>query len=203
MSQSPVPPYAAPPGPPPPPPVPARRRRPSAWWFALGGGLLVAAVVVGVALLVWTLKGFLETDATVVADGRPHAVHVGTDGDRMLWLEDGFGQQCSVVDRATGDPVVAAPVVGSYHRSDGSGDWHGALRFHPGSGDLEVTCTDSDGSVLLGPAPRIAGFVGGVFFAILAPLLLGGMGVVALIVTTVLFATGAPRSQPPAPGRAG
>ena len=189
MTIPPVPPYAGPPR----PPAPPRRRRPSAWWFALGGGLLVAALVIGILLFVLTLKGFLETNAEVGADGRPHSVTVGTDGDRMLWLEEGYGQQCAIVDQETGQPVDTSPTGGDFNRSDVSGEWHGALKFDPGSGHLEVTCTNSEGVVLIGPAPHIAGFAGGILATILVPLLLGGVGVVALIVTTVLFATGAPR----------
>jgi hypothetical protein len=157
----------------------------------------VAALVIGVLLFVFTLKAVLETDANVSADGRPHSVTVGTDGDRMLWLEEGYGQQCAIVDEETGQPVDTSPTGGDFNRSDGSGEWHGALKFDPGSGHLEVTCTNSEGAVLIGPAPQVAGFVGGILAAILVPLLLGGFGVVALIVTTVLFATGAPRKQPP------
>jgi hypothetical protein len=154
----------------------------------LGAALVVAAVGAFVGLFVWTLSGFLDTDATIDADGQPHQVSVGTDRDRMLWLEDGFGQQCRVVDRATGEMIPLDPVGGSYDRSDGSGEWHGASRFDPGSGDLEVTCGPAEGSVLIGPAPRIGSFVIGILATILVPLALGLTGLIILIVTGILFA---------------
>lgn len=191
----------SPPAPPPygvplPPAAPVRRGRPSGWWFVLGGGLVVSAVAVGIGLFVWTISAFLSTDANIAADGAPHDVTVASDGDRMLWLEDGFGQRCEIVDRTTGESVVLGPVGGSFSRSDGSGDWHGAARFDPGTGSLRVTCDPGEGAVLIGPAPRIGAFLGGIFATVLIPLGLGAVGVLILIVTTVLFATGAPRRQP-------
>lgn len=198
MSQPTPPPYGAPIPPRQTAQQPQRRRRPSGWWFVVGGGLVVAAVAVGIGLFVWTISAFLSTDATIDADGRPHEVSVGADGERMLWLEDGFDQRCEIVDRATGKPMVLRPVGGDFTRSDGSGDFGGAARFDPGSGQLRVTCEGSDGTVLIGPAPRIGAFVGGVFAMILIPLALGMLGLLVLIVTGVLFTTGAPRRRPAA-----
>lgn len=192
MSQSAPPPYGAPV----PPQQPPRRRRPRWWWFVVGGALVGTAIAVGIGLFVWTISAFLSTDATVDADGRSHEVSVGVDGERMLWLEDGFGQSCEIVDRATGQPVALRPVGGEFTRSDGAGDFGGAARFDPGSGRLQVTCTGSEGAVLIGPAPRIGAFVGGIFAMILIPLGLGTLGLLVLIVTGVLFVTGAPRRQP-------
>lgn len=186
MSQQP-PSYPVPSGyPPGQPPLPPKKR-PSWWWFVVGGGLIVAAIVAGVGLFIWTLSGFLDTDAKVAADGDPHQVSVGTDGERMLWLEDGFGQQCSIVDRSTGDEIPLHRVSATYDRSDPSGDWSGFARFDPGSGDLEVTCAASAGAVLIGPAPRIGNFVAGVLATIFVPLFLGLAGLAILIVTGIFF----------------
>ncbi len=178
----------------PPPPAP-RRRRPSGWWFALGGTLLVAALVTFVALFAWTLAGFLDTDATVRADGQPTTVRLEGDDRRMLWLDDDLDQSCDLVDPATGQPVATRPVSGSFTRADGAEEWTGLLTFAPGSGTVEVTCVGA-GSVLVGPAPAIGSFVGGLLATILVPLFLGGCGLVVLIVTGVLFATGRPRQDP-------
>jgi hypothetical protein len=69
------------------------------------------------------------------------------------------------------------------------------MRFDPGSGDLSVTCTPSGGRVQIGPAPEIANFVGGLLVLIFVPAILGILGTIALIVTGVLWATGAPRRE--------
>ena len=162
--------------------------------------MIVAAVAAGIGLLVWTLGGFLTTDATIAVDGRAHSVSVPTDGDRFLWVQEYDAASCSIIDTATGSEVAYAPLGGSYTRSGGSDAWVADRRFDPGSGRLEVTCAGADGSVQIGAAPKIGNLVGGVFAAIAIPLALGGLGLVVLIVTAVLFATGAPRRpQQPTP----
>jgi hypothetical protein len=199
MSQYPPPPYGAPPPPPygAPPPPPPRRPRPSGWWFVLGGGLILAGVAIGVGLFVWTLRGFLHTDATVPADGRQHAVSVGTNGDRVLWVHPFDPARCVIADAATGEEVAYSPMTGTFTRSHGSGEWVAESRFDPGSGDLRVICARSGGPVEIGPAPRIGSFVAGLLGTILFPLVLGAIGLVVLIVTAVKFASGAPRGQRP------
>lgn len=170
-------------------PVPASKPRPSKWWFVVGGALLVAAVVVGVALFIWALSGFLRTDATVPADGRPHQVSVDTDGDRFLWFQEYASGQCSIRDTTTGADVELRPVSGQYSRSSGDDNWVANSRFDPGSGDLEITCTSSGASVEIGPALKISGFIGGIFAAILLPMALAGAGLIVLLVTGVLYLT--------------
>ena len=193
MSQAP-PPYGG--YPPYPPPVPPQRRkpRPSGWWFVVGTALVVAAIIAAIGLFWWTLSAFLDSDATISADGRPHEVSVGTDRDRMIWLESGRPEDCRVVDARTGDPIPLDPVGAAYTRSDSGGDWHGVARFDPGSGDLVVTC-DGGGSALISPAPRIGSFVVGILATILVPLLLGLAGLVTLIVTGILWATRPSRAE--------
>ncbi|MBZ5737041.1 hypothetical protein [Nocardioides mangrovi] len=177
-----------------PPGYPARpvKYRPSWVWFVVGGGLIVVAIVVAIGLFVWALAGFLDSDATVRADGRPHTVTVGTDGDRMLWLDDAR-QTCSITDLETGQPIDYRPVSGSFERNDSHGDLEGLYRFDPGSGHLRVQC-DPAGiaqteSVLIGPMPKIGSFVLAIALGILIPGLLGLTGIVILLVTGILFAT--------------
>lgn len=187
MTQAP-PPYGTPSGYPPGyPPPPPPKKRPSGWWFVLGGALIAAAAVVGVAMFIWVLASFFETDAEVPADGQPHVVTVATDGDRTLWLEDGTGQTCQVVDTSDDEPVVQDPLLGTYKRSDSDGAWHAVSSFDPGSGTLEVTCTGG-GTALVAPAPQVGSFVVGILLTILLPLGLGMVGLVVLIVTGVLWA---------------
>ena len=195
----PQPPYGVPSGYPPGRPPRPQKPRPSAWWFVAGILLLLAAAGAAVGLFIWTLSGFMETDASLAVDGQPHRVSVGTDGDRMLWLPGSDGR-CRVVDLATGAPVDLRVVGGSYERSDSHGDLHGAFRFDPGSGRLAVACTTSTGptgdEAVIGPSPRIASFVVGILATILVPALLGLAGFVVLIVTGVLWATRPARPRP-------
>ncbi|NPC95555.1 hypothetical protein [Nocardioides sp. zg-DK7169] len=181
------PPYAA-------APVPARPPRPSGWWFVAGGALLVAGVVAGVVLFVSTLSGFLSTDARVDATGTQE-VTVPTDGERMLWVPEGTSVRCQVLDVATGEPVRTGAVTGDLRRSDSSGSWVGVLRFDPGSGTVSITCPGATGTLLIGPAPSVGGFVGGLLLTVLVPLLLGGAGLVVLVLTGVLWATRPPRAR--------
>ena len=170
-------------------PLPVSKPRPSKWWFVVGGALLVAAVVVGVSLFIWALSGFLRTDATVPADGRVHQVSVDTGGDRFLWFQEDSSGQCSIRDTATGAEVELRPVSGQYTRSSGDDNWVANSRFDPGTGDLEITCTGSGGSVEIGPALKISGFIGGIFAAILLPMALAGAGLIVLLITGVLYLT--------------
>lgn len=191
------PPYGVPSGyPPGQPPLPPTKPRPSAIWFAVGGFLLVLSVVVAIGLFIWTLSGFFETDARVAADGRPHEITVGTDGDRMLWKSDDvFDSGCRVVDLATEQQIPLRAAGGSFTRSTGSGDWVGSYRFDPGSGHLIVTCKagpfdgDQLSEVEIGPAPQIGNFVGGLVATIAIPTLIGLTGLAVLLVTGILWTT--------------
>lgn len=175
-----------------PAPAPATEKvRPSGWWFVLGGGLLVAAVASGVGLFVWTLASLFATDVTVPVDATSHQVSVPTDRDRMLWYDaDASGTDCTVTDRSTGDPVALRDVSARFSRSDGDGEKVGTWRFDPGSGSLEITCGPQDGrSVDVGPAPSLSGFGLGLAATIGVPLVLGGLGLVVLLVTGILWST--------------
>jgi hypothetical protein len=187
----------------PPPPKP-RRRRPRAWWFAVGALLVAGAVVslgIGILTAVHSVADFVQVDATISDDGQPHDVTVPTDGDRMLWMEDRVDVgSCDVVDTATGAAVAMRRVSGDYLRSDDSGDWVGVARFDPGSGDLEVTCPSGGGRGQIGPSAEISHVVKSLVLVVLVPLVLGGLGTIALVVTGILWATGAPRHDQPGPG---
>lgn len=200
---SPQPPYGPAYGPPPvypayQRPVPSRRR-PSAWWFAVAGVLMVAGAAIGIFLIVQTVAGFLETDATIEVDGRPHAVTVPTDGDRMLWVGESLTEPaCQIVDTETGEPVLLQEPGGTYNRDNGrTGDAVGISTFDPGSGRLEVTCGPPMPAVVeIGPAPEFGAIFGGLLAGILIPVVLGGTGFVLLIVIAILYATGRPRNGP-------
>lgn len=194
MTQPPNPPYG---GPPPgpygnPPPYPGgsgpRRLRPRARWFVIGGVLLVLApVVFGVGLFL-TLRPLAQEDAVVRADGQPHLVELPAREERALFVDRPVvGTACQVVDGA-GNQVDLRPVGGDFTFNE----WTATDRFDTADGDLTITCT-GDGRVRVGALPSIGGFAGGLAVAILAPLLLGLTGLVMLVVTGILYATGAPR----------
>ena len=183
-------PYAAPPPPP-------QRRRPSAWWFVLAVGLMVAGIAVGVTILVLTIKGFTETDATVPADGRLHSVSVEADEERMIWIDTSRPPDCSIVDTETGNEVrYTGTPDASYEKSSGGPNWAGDRTFDPGSGELAVTCEEAGGPIQIGPAPQFREFFGGIAIGIFVPFFLGGIGFLMLIVVVILFATGRPRNEP-------
>ena len=160
----------------------------------------MVAVALAFALVIWLVVAFLGSDATVRADGQAHQVSVGTDGDRMLWLDD--DTTCSVVDRATGDPITLRPVRGYFERPDSNSDLVGLYKFDPGSGDLEVTCVqaahsrdDDDDLVLIGPVLKFETIGLAVLLVIVIPGILGLAGLIVLIVTGILFATRDPRPK--------
>lgn len=176
-----------------PPRTPAKVR-PSAWWFALGGGLLAAAVASGIALFAWTLSGFLSTDASVPADGAPHRVAVEHDDDLMLWADETtVAPACTVIDLATGTTVAQREPAGEFRRQvGGDGDWLGVAVVDGGVEDLEVTCeqlSTPPSAVEIGPVPSLGSFGLGLAATIVVPLVLGGLGLVVLLVTGILWST--------------
>jgi hypothetical protein len=160
----------------------------------VGGGLILAGLALGIGMFVWTLRGFMQTDATVPADGRAHSISVGTDRDRVLWVRPLDPADCTIVDLATGREVTFTGVAGTFTRSHGSGEWRAGEQFDPGSGELSVRCARSGGPAEIGPAPKIGSFVAGILLTILVPVVLGLLGLVVLIVTGVRFASGGPRT---------
>jgi hypothetical protein len=179
-------------------PQPPQKYRPSGWWFALGIGLVLMGIGIAVGIFIWLLVAFLDFDATIDADGQPRDVTVGTDRDRMLWM-DSDTQRCQVIDRETGDPIPLRRVSGEFSRSDDGGDFEGLLRFDPGSGQIQITCVQTDGSnpgtVLIGPVPRIGSLVVGVLLVIVVPGVLGLAGLTVIIVTGILWSTRRPRPK--------
>jgi hypothetical protein len=179
------------------PPPPQKRRRPSGWWFVLAVGLMVVGVAVGVTVLVLTIKSFTETDAKISADGRPHQVSVATDSERMIWVVENDQASCTIVDRETGAEVeYTGTPDASYTKSSDGSDWEGDQTFDPGSGQLEVTCTQDGGPIQIGPAPDFGDFFGGLAIGVFLPFFIGGVGFLMLIVVIVLFVTGSPRKEP-------
>lgn len=191
------PPHTWPPGAPVgyPPPAP-KRPRPSAWWFVLPVLLLLLAAVSFPLLVVRAVDGLLDTDARVAADGRPHPVTLADTEPRLIWAEPGAFPDCRVTDAATGEDLVLDRPRGTMERTQDGRAERGWQRFDSVSTTVEVTCGGNGATaVSIGPMPDIGGFVGSTLAAIGVPLVLGGLGLIALLVLVILFATGGPRNS--------
>jgi hypothetical protein len=192
------PPYGYPPAYPAGYPQRPQKYRPSGWWFVLGTGLIIVAIGIAVGVFIWLLAAFLDFDATIDADGKPHHVTVGTDRDRMLWT-DSTAQRCQLVDLSTNKRIPLHQVDGNFSTSDENGDFEGFLSFDPGSGNIEITCVQTDGStpgtVLIGPLPRVDSLVVGVLIAIFVPAILGLTGLVIIILNGILWSTRQPKPK--------
>jgi hypothetical protein len=168
---------------------PPRRQRPRKVWFVIGGVLVVLAPLIFVGSLFLVLRPLMDEDAVFAADGRPHQVDLPAGEERALFSESGQ-VDCTIVDG--NDEQVG-------YRSPGGdftyNEWTAFARFDTADGDLTFTCEgfDPDDRVRIAQLPDLGGFVGGILAGILLPILLGLTGLVMLVVTGVLYATGAPR----------
>jgi hypothetical protein len=187
-----------PPGPPQPPPYagppPAPRRpRPRKVWFFVGAGLMVLAFGLFVGTLILTFGTFLRADATFAAGETPVEVDLPAGTERALYANTGFSVDCTATD-GTGTEVEFRPVAGEFTFNQ----WTAVSRFDTGDGHLTFDCVEtSPGSqVRIGDLPSAGSFVAGLVVGILVPLVLGLIGLVILIVTSIRWASGAPRETP-------
>ena len=182
------------------PPQRPRKYRPSAWWLVLGLGLYVLAALASFLLIAVLLVAFIDSDATVRADGKPRQVSVSTDGDRLMWLADDDAT-CRVVDAATGQEIPLRRVSDDLERTDSGEDLVGVYRFSPGSGDLEVTCTAASGTdpdedlVVIGSVPELESFAVGILLAIVLPGALALLGLIIVLWTAILWSLRQPRPK--------
>lgn len=188
-----------------PPPSAPQRRRPSKWWFVVGGGLLVLAVVIFVGGLIWTIVGVTKTDGTFPADGTPASVTSPADEKRMLFMEDSdlpadpfddsdpAEPECTITD-GSGEERDLDDVTGRVTVSNSDGDWRGIATFNSGDGDLSVTCTGDGVDMRIG-APLGFGFAAGLVVSIVLPMILGSIGALILLITTILYLTRPPRAS--------
>lgn len=178
------PPYAAP---------PPRRRRPRKIWFVIGGALIVLAPIVFVGALFTVLRPLTQEDAVFAASDTPVQVDLPAGEERALFSSSGSGADCTATDGA-GEQLGLRPVTGDFTYNE----WTAMARFDTGDGDVTFECSDSRGvgeRVRVAQLPSTGGFVAGIVVGVVAPLLLGGIGLLMLIVTAVLYATGAPRNE--------
>lgn len=181
-------PHSAYPGSAPPPPG-AAKPRPSAAWFAVGGVLLlVAAIFFGVAV-VRLVHTFGHTDAEFSGPG-PLELSVTPDVQRALYVKGRF--RCRAVD-SSGTAVQFRTPTGTATY----GEWHWRATFDTGTGRLEFRC-HGPGSARISTVPDVGTVLSTLVLGILLPLVLGGLGFVVLLVTTVLWITRRPTLPPPA-----
>jgi hypothetical protein len=171
-------------------PAPPRRQRPRVVWFVVGGILLVLAPVIFVGAIFTVLRPLTQEDAVFAADGQAHQVSVDSGEERALFKESGSAVQC-VATNGSGTDVEFRRVSGSFTYNE----WKAVARFDTGDGDLTFTCNSGSGSdrVRIAQLPSTGGFIAGILIGVIVPLLLGLVGIVMLIITGILWATGAPR----------
>lgn len=186
------------PGPHPQPAV-RRKPRPSAWWW-LGPGLLVlAAIGVVVASVATAVDSFSLPRHQVPADGAPHVVPVTAGETQMLWMSSAWtAPTCRVVDTAAGADLPLTTPTGSYEYNS----FEGMLTFTASGSQVEVTCVGEEAgagthpTVRVGPAPDVAGLVGGILVGLFVPMALGGLALVWAVGLLVVTMTRPSRSQP-------
>ncbi len=110
--------------------------------------------MVPVGFMVLRLVELSRTDAVIPLDGATHDVRVEADDDRMIWVDvDAPTPDCEVRDATSGDQVELHRVNLKTVREGENGDESGRWQFDPGSGDLEVSCSRSDGRRQRGDRP--------------------------------------------------
>lgn len=181
---APAPQYAAP---------PPRRKRPRKIWFVIGGALIVLAPLIFVGALFTVLRPLTQEDAVFSASDSPVRVELPAGEERALFSSDAVGADCTATD-GSGEEIEFRSVTGDFTYNE----WTAVSRFDTGDGDLTFDCTSpfGDSELRIAQLPSTGTFVAGIVIGVVAPLVLGLIGLLMLIVTGVLYATGAPRKDP-------
>lgn len=153
-------------------------------------------IVSFIALLVLTLGRATTTDVTGQLGPQGEAIlTVPTDERRMLFLAaDGAGARCQLVTRE-GRPLELTRSGVSTTVTVGGVQWHGIGTFTSPDSEVLAVCDALPGTGYRVGEPLGAAFFGGLAATILVPMALGGLGLIVLLVTAVLWFTRAPRSQ--------
>jgi hypothetical protein len=172
-------------------------------WWLLGPLLvfLLTALVTGILLV--RLLGLTGTDAVVPVDGAPHRVQVPSDQDLMIWVDQELPTPACRVQEWSGEDVALQRVTQRSTREEGRGRESGRWQFAPGSGRLEVTCTDGAsyaGVVAIGPAVTVQIMMVRVAPWFLLAMLLSAVWIGWLVLLVIRIARGTDRHRP-APAR--
>ena len=158
----------------------------------VGGVLLVLAPVIFLGALFTVLRPLTQEDAVFRADGQEHQVSVDAGEERALFSEDGRAVQC-VATTGGGTDVQFRGVNGDFTFNE----WQAVARFDTADGDLTFTCDGVSGSerVRIAQLPSTTTFIAGILVGVIGPLILGLVAIVMLVITGILWATGAPRAK--------
>ena len=154
---------------------------------------MLLAPIIFVGSLFTVLRPLTQEDAVFAAAETPVQVELPAGEERALFSNTGFSADCTAVD-GSGADVTFRPVTGEFTFNE----WSAVSRFDTGDGDLTFTCEGEfqDSEVRIAQLPSTGVFVAGIVIGIVAPLVLGLLGLLMLIVTAVLYGTGAPRQKP-------
>jgi len=182
------------------PPAPPARKRPSAWWFGVGSILLViAAGALGVAGGI-VVHFFVSADTSFPMQG-VHRVHLPAHTERMVFSDGETEQAMCTAQEVHGRQIVFRPFG---NESPPERDVSDFARFDTGTGDLVFRCAGSPTDTLwITAVPDVSSIVWLALLGVVVPFLVGGIGVVVLLVTTVLWFTrrpAAPAYPVPPPG---
>lgn len=166
-------------------------RRPSERW------LVISAVLVGLSVygffgsLAWLHTGATETDGEFWGGSGDERVASPPHEERMLFESFELGVDCTIRD-GSGSERPLHKVDEEVTVLSGGDKWTGVATFDSGDGDLTVTCIDmvsgGDGPMRIG-TPEGTGYRIALVSSIAGPILVGGLGAMILILTTVLYFT--------------
>lgn len=155
--------------------------------------LVLLSGLVFAAMLLWTVDDVTRVDARVPADGTAHPVTVPTDGDRMLFADSSGDRRPCVITGADGREIEQRDVFGDLTMTRDGREWSGLTRFDPGDGEIVVACPQGPGAaveeVLVTPAHDIGGLIARVVGTILAPMALGGIGLLWGLILGIVILT--------------
>lgn len=173
--------------------APPRRRRPRKIWFFIGGALIVLAPIIFVGALFTVLRPLTQEDAVFAVSDSPVQLDLPAGEERAVFSDRGVSADCSAVD-GSGAELDFRPVSGDFTFNE----WTAVSRFDTGDGDVTFTCEGlyPNSEVRIAQLPSTGVFVAGIVIGVVAPLVLGLVGFLMLIITAILYASGAPRTQP-------
>jgi hypothetical protein len=148
------------------------------------------------------IRFFVDADTSIPMAGT-HRVHLPAHTQRMVFGDgDTEGAFCSAHE-PRGTAVRFRPLGGESRAEDHASDF---ARFDTGDGRLVFQCFGSAGDTLwITPVPSRSSLVWLILLGAVGPFVLGGIGVLVLLVTTVLWVSRRPAPAPhaPPPGYAG
>lgn len=174
-----------------PPPPPPKRQRPRARWFIVAGALILVAPVIFVGALFSVLRPLTQEDAVFSASDGAVQVDLPAGEERALFTDGVGGSECRASD-GEGELELRG-VTGDFTYNE----WTAVYRFDTGDGDVTLECRSGFGDerYRVAQLPSTGGFVAGIVIGVVAPLLLGGIGLIWMLILVILFATGRPRDQ--------